>query len=271
MALDIAQLWNHGDPAGTEVRFLAALETATPDEAFILQTQIARTYGIRKQFEQARQILEGLQPQLSQASPEVNVRLWLEWGRTYSSATHNEESQTETLRNEARKAFTKAFELARDAKLDGFAIDALHMMAFVDTAPEDALAWNQKTLAYMEASSNPEAKKWEASLRNNLGYGLHGLGRYEEALEQFRLALEAREKQGEITNIRVAHWMIAWTFRAMKRYEQALEIQLRLERENDAGGTPDVYVYEELVELFEAINNPSEAARYRQLCKAPTA
>jgi tetratricopeptide (TPR) repeat protein len=123
----------------------------------------------------------------------------------------------------------------------------------------------------MEASSNPEAKKWEASLRNNLGYGLHGLGRYEEALEQFRLALEAREKQGEITNIRVAHWMIAWTFRAMKRYEQALEIQLRLERENDAGGTPDVYVYEELVELFEAINNPSEAARYRQLCKAPTA
>lgn len=270
MVLDIAKLWNHFDPSGTETRFREALETANSDEALILQTQIARTYGIRKQFLQAQQILEKLQPQLVNASTEANVRYWLEWGRTFCSATHDQESQTEIARTEARAAFSKAFELARDAKLDGLAVDALHMMAFVDTAPEEVLAWNQKTLAYMENSSDPEARKWEGSLRNNVGYGLHGLGRFEEALEQFKLALLAREKQAEIRNIRIAHWMIAWTLRAMKQYDQALEIQLRLEQENDLDGIPDVYVYEELIELFETTNNSSEVARYRELHKMMT-
>ncbi len=120
-------MWNHQDPAGTETRFRAALETASSDEALILQTQIARTYGIREQFDQARAFAGLLEPDLGRASAQANVRFWIEWGRTFCSATHNKDSQTDAARSTARDAFLKAFALARDAQLDGLAIDALHM------------------------------------------------------------------------------------------------------------------------------------------------
>ena len=52
------------------------------------------------------------------------------------------------------------------------------MMAFVDTGPAERLQWNLQALALVEALSQPAAKKWEASLRNNAGLALHDLGRY---------------------------------------------------------------------------------------------
>ena len=59
---------------------------------------------------------------------------------------------------------------ARDAGLDGLAIDAIHMLACVDTAPTDQLKWAQQALVVVEASSQADAKRWEASIRNNVGY-----------------------------------------------------------------------------------------------------
>jgi tetratricopeptide (TPR) repeat protein len=259
--MDIQSMWDHQDPANSEQRFRAALVRATGDTALILQTQIARTYGIRKQFDQARDILKTLE--LTGASPEANVKYWLEWGRTFCSATHDPTLQTGEARDQARAAFTLAFELAREAKLDFLAIDALHMMGFVDTAPKDLLAWNLKTLAFMEASNDPEAREWEASLRNNVGYGLRMAGRLEEALEQFKLALTVRERKGEARGVRIAHWMIAWTLRGLERFDEAIEIQLRLEHEWDADAQPDPYVYEELAALYEATGDPTRAEHYR--------
>jgi tetratricopeptide (TPR) repeat protein len=265
--MGIASMWNHADPAESETKFRAARENATGDTALILQTQIARTYGIRKQFDQAREILQAID--LSHAGPEATVNYWLEWGRTFCSATHDAVSQTDQARDQARDrdqartVFTRAFELARGAKLDSLAIDALHMMGFVGTAPEELFAWNLKTLAFMEASSDPEVRVWEASLRNNVGYGLRMAGRLEEALEQFKLALTARERKGEAQGIRIAHWMIACTLRGLERFDEAIEIQLRLERESDADGQPDPYVYEELAALYEATGDPTRAEHYR--------
>jgi len=88
------------------------------------------------------------------------------------------------------------------------------------------------------------------------------LGNYEEALVEFKLALEAHEKIGNPGNIRVAHWMIAWTLRALGRLEEALQIQLRLEKECDEAGEPDPYVFEELEHLYRAINNTERADFY---------
>jgi tetratricopeptide (TPR) repeat protein len=259
--MDIASLWNHADPAGSETKFREALENATGDTALILQTQIAKTYGIRKQFDQARAILKTLD--LTGVGPAASVNYWLEWGRTFCSATHNPALQTDEARDQARAAFTRAFELAREAKLNFLAIDALHMMGIVDTAPEELLAWNLKTLAFMEASNDLGARTWEASLRNNVGYGLHQVGRLEEALEQFKLALTAREKKGDVRGVRIAHWMIAWTLRGLERFDEAIEIQLRLEREWDSDVQPDPYVYEELAALFEATGDHTRAEHYR--------
>ncbi len=231
MAIDLAPLWNFSDPALSEQRFQAALATANADDALILQTQIARTYGLRKDFARAQQILREIEPRLATASAEVRVRHALEVGRTLSSATHDEASQTEAVKSQARASYERAFTLAKAQRLDGLAIDALHMLAFVDTAPADQLKWGNEALAIALSSSQPAAQKWEASLRNNIGYALYQLGRYDEALA----------------------------------------IQQRLERECDAAGAPDPYVFEELEILYrergDAARADAAASRKKALDK----
>lgn len=250
MALDLAPLWNFNDPALSEQRFQAALATATGDDALILQTQIARTHGLRKDFARAQQILRELEPRLAGAGAEVRVRHALEFGRTLSSPVHDAATQTDAVKTQARAAYDRAFTLAKSAQLDDLAIDALHMLAFVDTEPADQLKWGREALAVALGSKQPSAQKWEASLRNNIGYALHQLGRYDEALSEFRQAVVLRERGTDAEATRVAHWMVAWTLRALKRNDESLAIQQRLERECDAAGAPDPYVFEELEILY---------------------
>jgi tetratricopeptide (TPR) repeat protein len=261
-AIDLAPLWDFKDPAGSELRFRAALATAQGDDALILQTQIARSFGLRRDFDQARAVLTAIQPQLATAGAEARVRHALEWGRSWSSATHPPATQTDDARAQARHAYESALAIAREGHLDGLAIDALHMLAFVDTAPADQLKWAQAALAVVDASTQPAAKRWEASLRNNLGYALHQLGRLDEALTQFRRALTLREQQGDAGSVRVARWMIAWTLRGLKRDDEALSMQLQLEVDGDAAGQPDPYVYEELETLYGARGDEARAALY---------
>ncbi len=144
------------------------------------------------------------------------------------------------------------------------------MLAFVDTAAEDQLKWGREALAVVEASSQPSAKKWEASIRNNIGYALHQLGRYPQALEEFERAVSLREKGTNAEALRTAHWMVAWTLRAMQRDDEALAIQLRLEKEGAAAGEPDPYVFEELEILYRAKGDSERAAHYAELRKGST-
>jgi tetratricopeptide (TPR) repeat protein len=262
--IEISSLWDFSNPQLSEQRFRQALEQAAGDDALLLQTQIARTYGLRKDFTKAREILAALTDLVTSASPEVQVRYFLELGRTYASATHPPEAQTPENKAQAREHNLHAFEIAQAAHLDYLAVDALHMMAFVDTEPKDQLDWDLKALAYMEASPQEEAKKWEASLRNNVGYAQHLLGHYDDAIQQFQLSLAAHQRAGKLSNVRIASWMIAWTLRAQGKLSEALEIQLRLEQEWDADGEPDPYVFEELELLYRALDDPESAERYAE-------
>jgi tetratricopeptide (TPR) repeat protein len=192
----------------------------------------------------------------------------LELGRTFASTTHTKDTQTPDDLEVARDLFLRAHKLAASANLDFLAIDALHMMPCVDREPDRQLEWNERALAYMEHSDQAEAKKWEASLRNNVGYAKHLKGEYEAALEQFQLSRAAHERANRIRNVRIADWMIAWTFRAQKKYAEALAIQLELERDWDADGDPDPYVFEELEHLYRAIGNEELALHYGTKFKA---
>lgn len=262
MAIDLAPLWNFDDPEASEQRFRAALQAAVGDDALILQTQIARTYGLRKDFSKARDLLNSIQPSIANAGPETRARYQLEFGRTYASATHPPESVTIESTQRARAAYHSALEIARDAHLDSLAIDAVHMLAFVDTTPSDQLKWGQAALAIVETSSQPAAKQWEASIRNNIGYALHQLQRYQEALVEFQQALVIRERGTDAKSIRIARWMVAWTLRALHRNDEARDIQLRLEREGDAAGEPDPDVFEELEILYRDMGDTERASHY---------
>ena len=268
MTIDISTLWDYNKPELSEERFRSALSNASADDAIILKTQIARTYGLRRNFSQAQQILADLESQTHNASYEARVRYYLELGRTYSSATHPPESQTTEVKELARSAFMRAFELSQNGKLDSLAIDALHMMTFVDTAPEEQVEWNRKAMAFLQTSSQPDAKKWAGALHNNTGYALHLSGRYEDALAEFKLALVAYEQGGNPQNIRIAHWMIAWTLRFLGQLHEAIEIQLRLEKECEEAGEPDPYVFEELELLYEAVGEREKSKFYATRRKA---
>jgi len=262
VALDLNSLWDFGRPELSEQRFRAALQTSSGDETLILRTQIARTYGLRKDFDAARRALSEIAGDIPSAGPEVQVRYHLELGRTFASSTHPSSLVTPETREKARAAYERALAHARAAKLDGLAIDAIHMLAFVDRAPDDQLKWGEAALAVVLSSTQADAKRWEASVRNNVGYALHQLGRFHEALEQFQQALSIRERGVNAQATRVARWMVAWTLRSLKRNEEALEMQLALERDCDAAGQPDPYVFEALEALYRGKGDLAKAQHY---------
>ena len=267
MAIDLAPLWDFDKPDVSEQRFREALATTTGDDALILQTQIARTYGLRKEFSKAQDVLRSIEKDIIEAGAEARARYALELGRTYASVTHPPEMETAEAKQRARAAYESALATSKAAQLDGLAIDAIHMLAFVDTAPAAQLKWGQEALAVVEASSQPTAKKWEASIRNNIGYALHQLGRYDEALAQFEQAVVLRERGINPEATRSAHWMVAWTLRALGRTDKALAMQLRLERECEAAKTPDPYVYDELEILYRAKGDEDRAKHYAEFRK----
>ncbi|MBC7602447.1 MAG: hypothetical protein H7255_07275 [Ramlibacter sp.] len=268
MTIDLNALWDYRKPDISEQRFRTAMETAAGDDVLILQTQIARTYGLRKDFDRARQVLADIAPQVAKAGPEVQARYQLELGRTYSSATHSPQSQTTEARDKARAAYERVVAVAMPAGLEGLAIDAYHMLAFVDKDSLDQIAWNNRGLAIALASNKPAAKGWEATLRNNTGYELHRLGRDEEALVEFRKALVLREQGTNAYMTHVAHWMIGMTLRSLGRIDDALAIQLRLEKERGAANDPDEYVFEELEAIYRAKGDEAKAQHYGQLKKS---
>jgi hypothetical protein len=55
---------------------------------------------------------------------------------------------------------------------------------------------------------------------------------------------------------------LLWTYRAQKRYTQALAIQLELERAWETDGEPDPYVFEELEHLYRALGDEPRAQQY---------
>ncbi len=244
MPLDLRKLWDFSNPAASEERMRAALATAQGDEALILQTQIA------------------------QAGAEAQVRYWLELGRTWASATHKPEQLTAEAEVQARDAYDHALSIAKASKLDALAIDTVHMYAFVDTDAQSGIRWADEGLKLAKASTQPEARRWEATLRNNRGVALNELKRHDEALAELKTALQLTQADGNTIDIRVAHWMVANTLRLMGRLDDALAIQLRLEREWEAADDPDPFVFEELEAIYKAQGDAERAAHYAARLKA---
>ena len=255
--LDLDAMWDFAKPAESEARFRAALAKVNGDDALILRTQIARTMSLRSRFDDAHRELDIVEPLLPSAKgAEPRVRTLLERGRTLRSAKQPVQ---------ARPLFVLAFEAADKAKpkLEALATDALHMVALVEPSVEGQIEWHRRTIDYARAASDPKARDWEAPALNNLGVTLNDAGRHAEALTVLRQALAVRERQGKPGPIRVARWMVANTLRRLKRNDEALAMQLELEREWAAAGETDPYVFEELALLYAAKGDSARAAQYR--------
>jgi hypothetical protein len=156
----VESLWDYQNPELSEARFRQARSGASADEDLILQTQIARTYSLRSDFETAERLLADLSSAVEQSdSAEVACRYYLERGRTLVSATRPASDAEPSRTEAARGHFQRTLRLAQAAGLDALAIDAVHMMGFVDTTPQDQIAWAKLGLEIAAESEQASARQ----------------------------------------------------------------------------------------------------------------
>ncbi len=91
---DIESFWEYTDPAASEERFRAALTSAQSDFRLKLLTQIARTFSLRRRFDEAHELLNDVEKQLAGAEARPNVRYLLVRGRTFNSNGEKESART---------------------------------------------------------------------------------------------------------------------------------------------------------------------------------
>lgn len=246
-ALDVEWLdaaWDFDRPAESAARLrteLAALPSGSAAR-LELSTQLARAQGLQRAFAAAHVTLDAVERALPGKPERVAVRYLLERGRVLNSSR-----QPET----AVPLFREALARARAAGEDFLAIDAAHMLG-ITAAPDDRLRWDLEAVALTEKTRDPRAKRWLASLYNNIGWTYHDRGDFAAALAYFEKALPAWEARGDAHGILVARWTIARVYRSLGRYDEALRLQQQLAVEFAAAKTPDGYVYEELGELLLA-------------------
>jgi len=252
--LDVAWLdeaWDFDRPAESEARFRMKLETLPEASAARLElsTQIARALGLQRKFEAADAALDSVERALPGQPARVAVRYLLERGRVFNSS--GQPAQAVPL-------FQEALHKADAAHEDFLAIDAAHMLG-IAAPPDERLRWNLEALALTERTNDARSKRWLASLYNNIGWTYHDRGDYATALAYFEKALPAWQARGGADKVRIAYWSIARAYRSLGRFDEALAIQTRLEREAAAAGEPDGYIYEELGELLLAKGDAAAA------------
>lgn len=266
-AVDVAALWDTSDPAMSERRFREALLQASGDDALILTTQIARTYQLRRQFDQARATLAGIAEPVASAGSEARARYWLELGRTYASHRHAPEALTEADRARAKEAFAKALQISNAARLDSISVDVIHMCPFVETDLEVQLACNRDALRIVEGCHQPDVCRWEASIRSNLGESLFDLGRYPEALEEFRRSADLFQARQDDRGYLDSRWHVGRTLRLLGRIGDALAIQVAVQEAWAQQGQTRAYVFEELELLYRTQGDLGRANHYAELAR----
>lgn len=235
--IDLTELWNFDDPAGSEQRLRAAQVEAPETEAAVLQTQVARALGLQGRYAEALAVLDGIEC----TDPEVTVRSLLERGRVYRSSGDV---------TSAAPLFEAAV-AAADQGLEGLAIDAMHMVALT-LKGDDQIAYTRGILDRARASRDPSARRWLASLLNNLGTAYSDQGEWQLALQTFEEALAERRTGSDLEATFAARWMVAWALRHLGRTAEARDAQLALQADLVAAGREDPYVHEELALLDQA-------------------
>ena len=250
---DFDSWWDFDHPDSTETRFRellpAARESGDRDYLAQLLTQIARCQGLQMKFDESAHTLDESETLITNEMPVAEVRLLLERGRLYNSSKR---------RDESKPLFRQAWESARAAGADGYAVDAAHMLGIVEPG-DSSMAWNRRAIEFAQASSDPKARRWLGSLYNNLGWTYHEKGEFAAALDMFQKALQARQESGTKSDIRVARWCVARALRSLGRLDEALKTQETLLLEGKAENAPDGYVEEEIGECLLGLGRATEA------------
>lgn len=257
---DFDKEWNYRKPDVTEKKFreylLKAREKDDKEYLGQLLTQLARSIGLQKRFEEAHEILDEADKVLGETSKVGRVRYLLERGRTHNSSGKAEE---------ARALFEQAYELGQKVGAEWHTIDAVHMLGFSGD-PEVVIKWNRKGLELAKQAKSEKARGWAATLYQNLGYTLLQEKRYDEALAVFKEAVTFCEKANYEDKRRVMKWFLGKTLRDQGKPQEALAVQQALLKEYEEAGKEEAgYTTEEIGECLWALDRKEEARPYLAL------
>ncbi|MFB8147924.1 hypothetical protein ACFC1W_14355 [Microbacterium sp. NPDC056003] len=189
------ELWDFGDPAGSEARLRTAAEAETDAATRAeLATQVARALGLQERYADAEAVLSTTPI----TSAEAAVRVTLERGRLRNSAGDA---------GAAVGLFELAAEAAASAHLTFLHVDALHMLAIAD--PARSAEWTACALDVLEGTTDPRTLRWTVSLHNNAGWAHHEAGRTDEAVSEFEKARDAAIRWGTPQQVRWADEALA--------------------------------------------------------------
>ncbi len=251
---DFDSLWDYSAPDKTEAKFRELLPQFPENELAHIEllTQIARTQGLQRKFDEAHQTLDEVEKQLDENPSRAKVCYLLERGRVFNSSMQVEES---------KPLFEQALDLAKTLGEDFYAVDAIHMLAII-ADPASALTLNLSAIQLAESSLEEKARNWLGSLYNNMGWTYHDMGDYESALEIFQKAESFFRAKGNVDKLRIAVWTVARCLRSLNRLDEALSKQLALYGEIESAGEVDGFVYEEIGECLLALQRGEEAKPY---------
>jgi tetratricopeptide (TPR) repeat protein len=117
--------------------------------------------------------------------------------------------------------FQDAFARAAEAEEHYLAGDAAHMCAISVDDRKLMQDWTQRGLDLGERE--PDAAYWAGPILNNLAWAYHVDGHHEQALELFRRALEARERDPDNeAALAFARYGVGVALRALGRPDEAV-------------------------------------------------
>ena len=258
---DLHSLSNLDHPEETESRTRVALEQLKSSSAFDrseeikLMLQLVRALGLQGKLPEAKIALAEVETLLKGSDYPVSEKIGflLEQGRL--AVLNKTPSQALPL-------FSQAWELAREAHEDFYAIDAAQLMATVETQKSQK-EWVRKALSVAETSTQPAAKSLLTSLYTTVGWSQYDQRQFENALVTFKQAVQSVEpSEDNRKNIIAANWAVAKTLRALGKLDEALELQKDLQVRLNQLNVRDGYVYEELAECLHTMKKPAEAEPY---------
>ena len=170
-------------------------------------TQLARAQGLQRRFDDADRTLDDAEAALGSDDDRGRIRLLLERGRVANTAGRE---------GRGPDAFLAAWELARAAGEDALAVDAAHMLGIVEP-PDAPVEWNERAMELARSSTDPAARRWVASLANNMAWATARRRRLRGGARALPLALVERERQDDPDRTRIARWSVARCLRSLGR------------------------------------------------------
>lgn len=190
------ELWEFDDASRSESRFRAELAQGGPwdeTERAELLTQLARAIGMLGRYDEAASLLIDIPSE----EMIVGLRVLLESGRIMNSSGNPDA---------AIALFRQAAQIASATDQLFLQIDALHMLALVDTAGCEQ--WTESAVRLAVASAEIRTRQWLVSLHSDLGWRRLEGGALASAFESFTEAanwaeLLGTDQQREWTRIAV--------------------------------------------------------------------